>query len=166
MTTETKFKGVEEILDELIAQAKDGSCKTCQWCVPCSGLEEYHITHYCMIQGNVNPIHFTDADLERQSYPWKCEEGQWHEEENGLMTREVYGCLAYEENLDQIIMLMVLKEDPDSQDVHRLVENHRKYMDCLKEAAVIHYALKNVRLDDLLRRLNTGDFSHYYPWEK
>jgi hypothetical protein len=154
-TVETKFKGVEEILEGIENQAKAGSCKTCQFCVPAPN-KYYGTTHCCAIQGNVNPIHFKEADLNGSAYPWKCDEGDWHDSDTW---EQIYGCLAYQFKTQGV-------DDSDNSALCELAENHRKFMDCLGKAAHIHFAIKGKKLDEMLRRLNTGDFSRYWPWDK
>ena len=156
-TIEIKGKSVPEILDEKKALVAKGSCKTCQFCVSKSN-EYYGTTHYCGIQGIVNPIHFTKADLDRAQYPYgPCDEGNWTEINNDGSREQIYGCLAY---MPKLVENVSYRGD--------LVTKHRAFMPCLSEAVHLHCAIEDARsgkaqakLDKLLKRLNTGDFSGY-----
>jgi hypothetical protein len=53
-----------------------GDCRDCRYCLPCDDLDEYNIVGYCAMQGNVNPIHFTETDLAEGGNPWRAEWGQ------------------------------------------------------------------------------------------
>jgi len=154
-TIESKSKSVLEILDEREVMAAKGSCKTCQFCLKddSQGME-----YYCAIQGNVNPISFTEVDLDREPYPYgPCDDGNWHNIEGDGTTKPILGCLAYKPRMTDNISY---------GDV--LVSQHWNFMDCLAKAAKLHYDIEDVRsgkaqakLDELLKRLNTGDFSDY-----
>ena len=54
------IKNLDLTIDQLKNQAKAGSCKTCQWCIPLGDQSEYHRTHLCAIQGNVTPSSLTN----------------------------------------------------------------------------------------------------------
>ncbi len=144
-------KSVPEILDEKKALAAKGSCKTCQFCIHDSN-GYYRTTHYCGIQGNVNPIHFTQEDLDGAQYPYgPCDDGDWAEIRKG----QIYGCLAY--------MPRTVKGVSYDDAV---VSRQQTVMHCLAGAVNLHCAIEDVcsgkaqaKLDELLRRLNTGDFS-------
>ena len=148
-TIENKGKGIPEILDEKKALAAKGSCKTCQFCLKGDSQE---MEYYCAIQGNVNPIDFTEADLDSKPYPYDpCDDGK------GVNSNDerIYGCLAY---------LPRTVEGVSYDDV--VVSRQRVFMHCLAGAANLHRAIEDVgsgkaqaKLDELLRCLNTGDFS-------
>ncbi|MBA7633984.1 hypothetical protein ES703_41555 [subsurface metagenome] len=150
-TIEIKGKGVPEILDEKKALAAKGSCKTCQFCLKgdSQGRE-----YYCAIQGNVNPIYFTGADLDSKPYPYDpCDDGAWL----NINDERIYGCQAY---------LPRTVEGVSYGDA--VVSRQWAFMHCLAEAAKLHYDIEDVhsgkaqaKLDELLKRLNTGDFSGY-----
>jgi len=156
-TIEIKGKGVPEILDERKAVAAKGSCKTCQFCIPDPN-EYYGTTHYCGIQGSVNPIHFTREELDQEQYPYgSCNDGNWSHTEDDGSSKPIYGCLAY---------IPRTVEGVSYSDA--VVSRQRAFMHCLAEAVNLHCAIGDVRsgkaqakLDELLRRLNTGDFSGY-----
>lgn len=165
MTTETKFKSIEEILDEIEAQAKEGSCKSCQFCIRNEVPQRWELnegiiytTHRCAIQGNFNPIDFTDGDLERAAYPYgPCENhGQWTsgDESTGKFEPIPY-CMAYKAKVEDI------SESKEPPYRHVLVSKHWEFMELLSEAARLHSAMKAVakgRLDELVHKLNTGDY--------
>jgi len=154
---ETKGKGIPELLQEREVSAAEGSCKTCQFCIPQNN-EYYGTTHYCGIQGNVNPMHFSQAELDKEPYPYgPCDDGNWQNTEDDGTEKPIPGCLAYEPRLTGNISYG-----------DALVSQHWNFMHCLSEAAKLHYDIEDVRsgkaqakLDELLRRLNTGDFSGY-----
>jgi len=156
-TSETKGKSVPEILDERKALAAKGRCKTCQFCIPPPN-EYYGTTHYCGIQGNVNPIHFTQEELDREQYPYgPCDDGNWTEINDDGSREQIYGCLAY--------MPKLVENVPDRGD---LVTKQWAFMPCLAEAVNLHCAIEDAysgkaqaKLSELLKRLNTGDFSGY-----
>lgn len=148
-TIEMKGKNIPEILAEKKALAAKGSCKTCQFCL--KG-DSQKMEYYCAIQGNVNPIDFTEADLDSKPYPYDpCDDGKWV----NIKDERIYGCLAY---------LARTVEDISYDDA--VVSRQRVFMHCLAGAANLHCAIEDVgsgkaqaKLDELLRRLNTGDFS-------
>ena len=151
MVTETKFKNVEEILDELLTQAKKGSCKNCQYCEPTDFFvpEELEARYICAVQGNYNPNAVNEKTLNKHQYPIGCDGGTtW--EDHGV---EIPYCLAYEPK----------RPSTNSQ---WLSSRHRAFIDCLVCAASLHYSIKENKLDEMLRRLNTNDFEDYYPWDK
>lgn len=156
-TIEIKGKSVPEILDERQALAAKGSCKTCQFCIPQNN-EYYGTTHYCGIQSNVNPMHFSQAELDKESYPYgPCDDGNWSHTEDDGSSKPIYGCLAY---------MPRTVEGVSCGDA--VVSRQRAFMHCLVKAVNLHCAIEDVRsgkaqakLDELLRRLNTGDFSGY-----
>ena len=148
-TIEIRGKSVPEILDEKKALAAKGSCKTCQFCL--KG-DSQKMEYYCAIQGNVNPIDFTEADLDSKPYPYDpCDDGKWV----NIKDERIYGCLAYLPRTD---------EGVSYDDV--VVSRQQVVMHCLTGAANLHRAIEDVgsgkaqaKLDELLRCLNTGDFS-------
>lgn len=154
-TIEIKGKGVPEILDEKKALAAKGSCKTCQFCLKGYSLG---MEYYCAIQGNVNTISFTEAALNSKPYPYgPCDDGNWTEINDDGSREQIYGCLAYMPKLVENV-----SERGD------LVTKHRAFMHCLAEAVNLHCAIEDAhsgkaqaKLDELLKRLNIGDFSGY-----
>jgi len=52
-----------------------GDCRDCRYCLPCGDFED-DIVAYCAMQGNVNPIHFTEATLAKGGNPWRAEYGR------------------------------------------------------------------------------------------
>ena len=158
-TIEIKGKRVPEILNELEDQAKLGNCKTCQFCVREEKADQIgkEFEYYCLIQGNLNPQWCPKEALDQFQYPMHCDDGKWHrvEDDGSITDRE--GCLAYSPRAVDAI--------PYGD---ALVTKHRAFMHCLAEAANLHYAIEDAhsgkaqaKLDELLRRLNTGDFSDY-----
>jgi len=156
-TIEIKGKSVPEILDEKKALAAKGSCKTCQFCIPQNN-EYYGTTHYCGIQGNVNPLHFSQAELDKEPYPYgPCDDGNWTEINDDGSRERIYGCLAY---------MPRTVEGVSYGDA--VVSRQRAFMHCLAEAVNLHCAVEDVcsgkaqaKLSELLKCLNTGDFSGY-----
>ncbi len=156
-TSEIKGKDVPEILDERKALAAKGSCKMCQFCIPDPN-EYYGTTHYCGIQGNVNPIHFTQEVLDRAQYPYgPCDDGNWTEINDDDGREQIYGCLAY---MPRTVERVSYGD--------AVVSRQWAFMHCLAEAVNLHCAIEDARsgkaqakLGELLRRLNTGDFSGY-----
>ncbi|MBA7690074.1 hypothetical protein ES703_98597 [subsurface metagenome] len=154
-TIEIKGKGVPEILDEKKALAAKGSCKMCQFCLKgySQGME-YH----CAIQGIVNTISFTEAALNSKPYPYgPCDDGNWTEINDDDTREQIYGCLAY---MPKLVENVSYRDD--------LVTKHRAFMHCLAEGVNLqctiedaHSGKAQAKLDELLRRLNTGDFSGY-----
>lgn len=145
-TVETKFKGVEEILDELKAQAATGSCRSCQFCVP-REYEEYGISHICAVQSNWDPKLFNESQLEREPYPCgPCEQGSWTETDDEGNRTQIPGCLAYK---PRVI-------DGGSY-WDAMAQRHDRFMQLLAEAARLHYAVKEGKLDRLLQELNSRD---------
>lgn len=133
---------VEKIVEAIQEQAKQGSCKTCRWCCPYTEPEEFQpgilLTHECEIQGNVNPIWFTDANLDSRAYPWRCDEGTWTIAE---------GCMAY-----QPASAYPMPFDEDSRG--KAIIQHREFLDDLAEAIQIYYAIRDNSLAKLTAKLN------------
>lgn len=149
MVTETKFKNVEEILEELIARAKKGSCKKCQYCETTDFFA--HETRYvCAVQGNYNPNTASEKTLNQYQYPIGCDGGTSWIDDNG---KGIPYCLAYEAKWS-------------NSECRWLANRRRAFVDCLRLAAELHYSIKENKLDEMLRRLNTEDFEDYYPWDK
>ena len=145
-TSEIKSKSRPEILDEKKALAAKGSCKTCQFCL--KGYPHGMYYYYCAIQGNVNSIDFTEADLDRESYPYgPCHDGNWTEINDDDSREQIYGCLAY---MPKLVENVSYRGD--------LVTKHRAFMHCLAEAVNLHCAIEDAhsgkaqaKLDELLR---------------
>ena len=158
-TIESKGKSVPEILNELKDQAKSGNCKTCQFCVRDEKADQIgkEFEYYCLIQGNLNPQWCPKETLDQFQYPMHCDDGKWHRVEDDGSITDIEGCLAYTPKLVESVSYG-----------DGLVTKHWAFMHCLSEAAELHYAIEDVcsgkaqaELDELLRRLNTGDFSGY-----
>ena len=157
-TSEIKGKSAPEILGEKKALAAKGSCKTCQFCLK-GEPGDWWQEHYCAIQGNVNPLTFTqEALLDSESYPYgPCDDGNWsHTEDDGSKV-QINGCLAY---------MPRTVEGVSYGDA--VVSRQWAFMHCLSQAAKLHYDIEDAhsgkaqaKLDELLRHLNTGDFSDY-----
>ena len=70
---------VEKIYEAIEAQAKQGSCKTCRWCVTLSAKCERQFgkgVRLCEIQSNVNPIDLSSKALDSTAYPGICDVGR------------------------------------------------------------------------------------------
>ncbi len=156
-TIKTEDKSAPEILGERKALAAEGSCKTCQFCLkgkPGDWWREY----YCAIQGNVNPLTFRQAELDKEPYPYgPCDDGKWRHINDDGSSEQIDGCLAY---------MPRTVEGVSYGDA--VVSKQWAFLPCLAEAVNLHSAIEDARsgkaqakLDELLRRLNTGDFSGY-----
>lgn len=137
---------VEKILDEIIEQAKDGSCKTCRWCGVHSKQSQWEYeghthTHFCMIQGNFNGIDFAQCHLDSTAYPWKCDEGAWNTTDGAIP-----GCLAYQPGYEGVKI--------DAPGYHEAAWKHMDFMRALAEAIHIHNAIQNNDLAKLTAKLN------------
>lgn len=118
MANKTKDKRLDEILEKLIAQAKEGSCKTCQFCISSPiQIEDKKFSHYCLLQGNVNSIFFTQESLVQEAYPGKCEEGSWYEGD-----KAINGCLCFKPRIET---------NPETATL--MASIYRKYMQSLIE---------------------------------
>lgn len=137
---------VEKILDEIEEQARQGSCKTCKWCIAYKVPERLEsgavLTRDCEIQGNVNPIWFTDNDLDRKAYPWICDEGRW--ESDG---RQLEICMAYQSNNG----VAVVRE---GNDYSVGCAGHRDFMIDLAEAIRLSHSIRDNDLAKLIVKLN------------
>lgn len=130
-TIEMKGKSIPEILDERKALVAKGSCKTCQFCLKGYSQE---MEYYCAIQGNVNPIDFTGADLDSEAYPYDpCDDGKWANINDDGSREPIYGCLAY---------MPRTVEGVSYGDA--LVSRQWAFMHCLAEAAKLHYDIEDV----------------------
>lgn len=152
MTTELKSKGLEEILEAIKAQAKEGSCKTCQWCLKGEGFDhlctegEAPIEYECLIQGCFNAITFSQEHLDSEAYPWKCDEGAWTcSEEDGSNSMDIPGCLAYKP-----------RTETAPENIEETAGAYRRFMLDLGEAVRLHNAIKLGKLEQLLEGLNAA----------
>lgn len=74
------MRTAESILEAIVEQAKQGSCRTCRWCVTLSARCEAQFgegVRLCEIQSNVNPIDLRDDLLNAEAYPGVCHAGDW-----------------------------------------------------------------------------------------
>jgi hypothetical protein len=146
MTTETKLKDADEIIEVLKDQAKRGSCKECKFLRPWGEneqpIEGETMVGDCAVQGNFNSIWFRQADLDGQPFPWKCDEGSISEQGDAGEWVEFPYCIAFR-----------------PQSANTSVQAQRDFFRALYEAMEIHNALKAAgrgRLTELLQELNAG----------
>ena len=93
--TENQGKSMVERIKERLEMVSKGSCKECRFCrvidweenEDFDGIPGTKADRYCAIQGNVNPIQFSEKSLDSAAYPSRCDEGCWEE------TRD---CFAYQ----------------------------------------------------------------------
>lgn len=149
-----KMIPVEKIADMIQEQAKQGSCKACRFCVrlpkPIEIGAEYTwdkkpvtLTHACEIQGNMNPIEFSQRLLDSMAYPGKCDEGNWHDGD----TMEDYDeCFAYQPGYDGTLV-------DDSVRKPEAIR-HSEFMRSLGEAMRLHNAIQNSDIAKLTAKLN------------
>ena len=145
---ESTFKNLDAIIDGIKDQAKTGSCKTCQWCIPHGDLSEYHRTHLCAIQGSVNPIDFNKAALDSDvPYPCgPCDDGNWSEEDDKGIKALIPYCMAFKP-----------KTIDGTQYCDESVQKHWKFMSALAEAARLRNAFTDVekgKLNDTMKVIN------------
>lgn len=146
---------VEQILDKKIEQAKQGSCKTCRWCLPLSDAEiedwfnvsqgRFTPTHFCGVQYygvGLNGLTFSQESLDAEPYPGRCDDGCWHSE--GELIRE---CLAYQPGSGEV----QLGRAPIVQEV---IKSHCQFMRDLAEAIHISNAIQNNTLAKLTAKLS------------
>ena len=135
------MKTPEQIFEEIRAQATNGSCKTCKWCVPCEppeGLPD--VTHECAVQDTSRPIYFTQESLESKPYLWRSDVGEHYDWANKKFIEE---CLAYQQsNGGEVTCWDAFP--------------HRDFMETLGHALVLERAIKENKLDELIRWLNDG----------
>jgi hypothetical protein len=148
MTTETKLRDVDDIYRELVVRAEKGSCKTCQFCEPLSreAAEGLGASHICAIQGNYNPIAFSDQTLESEAYPGKCSEGTLLQVNDDGSEQEVAYCIAFKPRTKEICGDVLLRK-------------HWDFLTALWKASDINTALraeKKGRLTELLQVINHG----------
>lgn len=147
----TGSTSIQEILNQRTLMVKEGSCKTCQFCVRFEeaikdGQHKY--THVCAIQGNWDPIYFTEQDLENGAHGIRCEQGSWTHTD---------ACLAYEPKTCDLIS--------DSAEEYEQSRRHREYMRCLADAEDLHSTILDVqtgttqaRLESLIAIILNGDY--------
>lgn len=130
---------VEKIFEEIVAQAKHGSCKTCRWCRALKKPDILEtgivLTHSCEFQGNVNPMWFTDENLNAGAYPGRCDGAEYDTEEGRSI------CLAYQPSLGGIPDIEALKE-------------HRDFIENIVDAWYLYNAMKDNTLAKLTAKLN------------
>ena len=150
---EVEMIPVEKITDAIIEQAKQGSCKTCKWCVrldPPTEIEARFtfdgeavtLTHTCEIQGNMNAIEFSQKMLDSMPYPGKCDEGAWEDDNEDSISQ----CLAYVPGYDGVAC-----DDPTRKPE---ANRHAAFMRGLSRAMAIHTAIKYNTLAKLTAKLN------------
>ena len=149
---------VEKILDKLIEQAKQGSCKTCRWCSPLPPNFELapgeYVTHICEMQP-MNGIYFTPGDLDSQAYPWRCDVGTWYTDDS----KPIYGCLAYQSSSGVAVA-------GDDAFVGRS-QQHYAFMRQLARAINLHHDIQNNILAKLTAALNEAEESIPEPsWKE
>lgn len=137
MTTKTNDKGVEEIQALIVARAKKGSCKTCEFCEALELQERWgEATEQCLIQGNVNPIFFSPKTLNSKAYPCRCEEG--------ALSENTQICYAY--------MPRTKETDPGKRWMK--ANAHREFMGTFQDAARINFAIRAGHLGIKVAELN------------
>lgn len=138
---------VEKILDEIIEQAKQGSCKTCRWCIPLPPnfqlAEGEYYTHICEMQ-TINGIYFKEGGRDTEAYPCKAEIGSWYTDDN----QPIYGCLAYQP--DRAMIVLPIDDSCFSQASYR----HMGFMRNLAQAIRIQNAIRDNTLAKLTAKLN------------
>jgi hypothetical protein len=145
MTPENKVKGLKEILAERTEMVAKGSCKTCKFRVPMhipagGGIPE--ITSECTIQGNWNPIWFSEQSLEDRAYPWRCREGEWSDDEHG---KGYYDCFAYQPKVGDLVL-------SEAEEIEQ-TRKHREFMSLLDEAAEINADIEYVLSGEAQKKL-------------
>lgn len=128
----------EQILESVIEQTKQGSCKTCRWMRPMDPDNPMEIVGECEIQGNMNPIWFSESDLDRITYPFVCCEGDM-----GITSDDgITMCLAYQPKWAYQVA-----------DAKAIVA-HRQFMTDLADAARLAWAIQENTLAKLTAKLN------------
>jgi len=160
--TKEKLKGAEEILQELIAEAKEGRCKDCQWCFPHKEWDDefdpteaiHKISHICLMGegdgwGDDAP-HFTPDQLDDYQYPERCNLGAFIDDDGVSIPY----CLAFTQNLDQVIMVMASGGDYRHEAIQPEIARHSLFMSRLSEAANLEDNIKKGKLEKLLNILS------------
>jgi len=142
---------VEKILETIIEQAKQGSCKTCRWCGLFPGDTDPYVTgatHWCMIQAarGINAIHFKPCHLDSGAYPFRCDVGIWHDAEADGIWEDLPECLAYQPGYAGV----------SSEDVDYQIRAHKhwQFMSDLGEAIHLYHAVQRNTLAKLTAKLN------------
>lgn len=160
MTTEIKFKDYRQIMDEVKAKAKIGSCKTCQFCIRL-GIEAFRSdypkntdekeipTCICEMQDH-GGFWLTDSDLEREPYPVRCDAGHWFSRDDDGKETDILECLAFKPHI-------ATTKDA----IEKATEQQRDFLSVLSEASKCHNCIEDVtkgktqsRLDELVKKLN------------
>lgn len=140
METKQALKGIDEILEALTLQTRHGSCKNCQFRAP-DECELFETSHFCAIQSNLNSIRFTEKSLDSAPYPARCDEGEWVNSDN----EPVYGCLAFLPATEPVVYTVASQ---------LAATRHRDFLNAMKRAADLHFAVKNGELDHLIGVIN------------
>lgn len=148
MTTELKGKGIEEILEERQRIAEKGSCKTCQYLLKVededSGDPDVAWEWECGIQGNWEPICFSQALLDSKPYPAPCDQGSWRNIDDEGHTTDIPVCLAYNPR----VIINVSYGDAT-------VSRQWKYMEDLAGAAKLNGQIDDVKSGKAEEKLAT-----------
>ena len=102
-------------------------------------------THQCLIQGNVNPIFFSQQTLDAEAYPHSCEEGKF--QDGGF--EPIYECLAYQPQPEIIPFA--------EAELAKVADQHRQFMSDLNDAANLSYQIRHDWPTKLLQKLNASE---------
>lgn len=123
---EQNLVAIEEILSRRLAMVEQGSCKTCQFCVRL--VKPWgEDTRWCAVQGNVNPMSFSEDWLRDETRRYVCDGGRWDDLES---------CFAYEPKTSDFTN--------EEEECQRAAQRQRDYMDALDRADRLRHEIWHV----------------------
>ena len=154
MTTETKFKDYEQIMNEVETRAKSGSCKICQFCLRL-GTEAFRSdyplkineipTCICVMQ-DINGFWLKDSDLEKEAYPIICDIGRWCEQDDYGNTTEL-GCRAFKPltTTDKNTIIKAANQQRDFLRTLSRASRYHNWIECVEKGKAQSWLAQSVK---------------------